>query len=82
MEILKHSYRKKGQIEFLFDDFPHSPAVLTLIRHYYFVRYVKWNQHDPPVTRNDLEEMEILANKMLGTLHDYRKRKAYKGPLS
>ncbi|MDJ0286908.1 MULTISPECIES: hypothetical protein [Bacillus] len=82
MEILKHSYRKKGQIEFLFDDFPHSPAVLIPIRHYYFVRYVKWNQHDPPVTRNDLEEMEILANKMLGTLHDYRKRKAYKGPLS
>lgn len=82
MEILKHSYRKKGQIEFLFDDFPHSPAVLTPIRHYYFVRYVKWNQHDPPVKRNDLEEMEILANTMLGTLHDYRKRKAYKGPLS
>lgn len=82
MEILKHSYRKKGQIEFLFDDFPHSAAVLTPIRHYYFVRYVKWNQHDPPVTRNDLEEMEILANTMLGTLHDYRKRKAYKGPLS
>ncbi|MEE3603782.1 hypothetical protein [Bacillus altitudinis] len=82
MEILKHSYRKKGQIEFLFDDFPHSLAVLTPIRHYYFVRYVKWNQHDPPVTRNDLEEMEILANAMLGTLHDYRKRKAYKGPLS
>ncbi|AOZ89531.1 hypothetical protein BK049_12990 [Bacillus xiamenensis] len=82
MEILNHSYRKKGQIECLFDDFPHSPAVLTPIRHYYFVRYVKWSKHDPPVTRNDLEEMEILVNTMLGTLPDYRKRKAYKGPLS
>ncbi|MED1749945.1 MAG: hypothetical protein ACQEUO_05695 [Bacillota bacterium] len=82
MDILKHSYRKKGQIEFVFDDFPHSPAVLTPIRHYYFARYVKWSRHDPPVTRNDLEEMEILANTMLGTLQDYRKRKAYKGPLS
>ncbi|MDM5299273.1 hypothetical protein QUF51_14065 [Bacillus pumilus] len=82
MEILKHSYRKKGQIEFVFDDFPHSAAVLTPIRHYYFVRYVKWSQQDPPVTRKDLAEMEILANKMLGSLPCYRERKAYKGPLS
>ncbi|PRS58788.1 hypothetical protein C6344_10070 [Bacillus sp. GBSW19] len=82
MDILKHSYRKKGQIEFWFDEFPYSSAVLTPIRHYYFVRYVKWSRHDPPVTRKDLEKMEILANKMLGTLQDYRKRKAYKSPLS
>ncbi|WP_111292503.1 hypothetical protein [Bacillus safensis] len=82
MDILKHSYRKKGQIEFWFDDFPQSPAVLTPIRHYYFVRYVKWCRHDPPVTRKDLEEMEVLANTMLGTLQNYRKRKAYKSPLS
>ncbi|PCK20192.1 hypothetical protein CEY02_14405 [Bacillus pumilus] len=82
MEILQHSYRKKGQIEFVFDHFPHSPAILTPIRQYYFVRYVKWSQHDPLVTRKDLEEMEFLANTMLGTLQDYRKRKAYKGPLS
>ncbi|AOC55639.1 MULTISPECIES: hypothetical protein [Bacillus] len=82
MDILKHSYRKKGQIEFWFDEFPYSSAVLTPIRHYYFVRYVKWSRHDPPVTRKDLEKMEILANTMLGTLQDYRKRKAYKSPLS
>ncbi|MBB6600818.1 hypothetical protein [Bacillus pumilus] len=82
MDILKHSYRKKGQIEFWFDEFPHSPATLTPIRHYYFVRYVKWSRHDPPVTRKDLEKMELLANTMLGTLQDYRKRKAYKSPLS
>lgn len=82
MDILKHSYRKKGQIEFWFDDFPQSPAVLTPIRHYYFVRYVKCSRHDPPVTRKDLEEMEVLANTMLGTLQNYRKRKAYKSPLS
>ncbi|MEH3000504.1 MULTISPECIES: hypothetical protein [Bacillus] len=82
MDILKHSYRKKGQIECWFDEFPHSSAVLTPIRHYYFVRYVKWSRHDPPVTRKDLEKMEILANTMLGTLQDYRKRKAYKSPLS
>ncbi|WP_144468856.1 hypothetical protein [Bacillus pumilus] len=82
MDILRHSYRKKGQIKFWFDEFPHSPAVLTPIRHYYFVRYVKWSRHDPPVTRKDLEKMEILANTMLGTLQDYRKRKAYKSPLS
>ncbi|MGK9488213.1 hypothetical protein C6Y01_11710 [Bacillus sp. NMCC46] len=82
MDILKHSYRKKGQIEFWFDEFPYSSAVLTPIRHYYFVRYVKWSRHDPPVTRKDLEKMEILANTMLGTLQDYRKRKAYKSLLS
>ncbi|MFS0655618.1 hypothetical protein [Bacillus sp. 179-C3.3 HS] len=82
MEMIRHSYRKKGQIEFVFDKFPHTAAVLTPIRHYYFVRYVKWSQHDPPVTRQDLEEMEILANKMLGTIQDYRNRKAYKGHLS
>ncbi|MDR4250419.1 hypothetical protein [Bacillus pumilus] len=82
MDILKHSYRKKGQIEFWFDEFPYSSAVLTPIRHYYIVRYVKWSRHDPPVTRKDLEKMEILANTMLGTLQDYRKRKAYKSPLS
>ncbi|AZV53506.1 hypothetical protein DKE43_10505 [Bacillus pumilus] len=81
MDILKHSYRKKGQIEFWFDEFPYSSAVLTPIRHYYFVRYVKWSRHDPPVTRKDLEKMEILANTMLGTLQDYR-NKAYKSPLS
>ncbi|MBR0620985.1 hypothetical protein P2Q02_13250 [Bacillus pumilus] len=82
MDILKHSYRKKGQIEFWFDEFPYSSAVLTPIRRYYFVRYVKWSRHDSPVTRKDLEKMEILANTMLGTLQDYRKRKAYKSPLS
>ncbi|QKN77634.1 hypothetical protein GZ55_07025 [Bacillus pumilus] len=82
MDILKHSYRKKGQIEFWFDEFPYSSAVLTPIRHYYFVCYIKWSRHDPPVTRKDLEKMEILANTMLGTLQDYRKRKAYKSLLS
>lgn len=77
MEILKHSYRKRGSMEFIYDMFPHSKVILYPIKNYYFIRTVKWNAKDPVVTRRDLETMEILSNEHLGTIDYYKMRKNF-----
>ncbi|MEC1662948.1 hypothetical protein [Bacillus halotolerans] len=82
MNILQYSYKKKGKIEFVFEDWPHSKVTMAPIKGYYFVRFIKWNSQDPIVTRNDLEKMEWAANQYVGTAPFYRKRKAFETPSS
>lgn len=77
MEIISHSYRKRGGIEFVFAQFPNSKALLVPIKNYYFVRSVRWSSQDPAVTRKDLEIMEIAVNEFLGTIDFYRQRINY-----
>ncbi|TXC90435.1 hypothetical protein FS935_10855 [Metabacillus litoralis] len=78
MKIINHSYKRRGTIEFMFDDYPFSKVIFSPIKNYYFVRTVRWDPADSVVTRNDLEKMEILANEFLGCLDFYKDRKAYK----
>lgn len=75
VEIKSYSYRKKGSMEFIYDKFAHSRVILYPIKNYYFIKFVKWNSKDPYVTRQDLEEMEELANEEMGTLEFYMQRK-------
>ncbi|ALC84217.1 MULTISPECIES: hypothetical protein [Bacillus] len=76
MKIVQHSYQKKGKIVFVFENWPHSAVIMVPIKNYYFIRFVKWDERDPVVTREDLEQMEWAANRMLGCSHFYRNRKA------
>ncbi|WP_080848519.1 hypothetical protein [Cytobacillus gottheilii] len=76
MKILNHSYRKRGGIEFSFAEFPNSKVLLVPIKNYYFVKSVRWSSKDVPVTRRDLEMMEIAVNDLLGTIDFYKQRKA------
>ncbi|MCV9886404.1 hypothetical protein OIH86_12220 [Metabacillus halosaccharovorans] len=78
MKIIHHSYRRRGQIEFMFEEFPHSKVVFSPIKNYYFIRTVRWNREDPVVTRRDLEKMELEVNEFLGSIECYKQRKAYK----
>ncbi|PMC35350.1 hypothetical protein CJ195_19965 [Bacillus sp. UMB0899] len=78
MKIIHHSYKRRGQIEFLFEEFPHSNVVFSPIKNYYFIRTVRWNREDPVVTRRDLERMELVVNEFLECINFYKQRKAYK----
>ncbi|GJJ26973.1 hypothetical protein BVN1_27370 [Bacillus velezensis] len=82
MKILQMSYKKRGTIEFVFEDFPHSKVTMAPIKGYYFVRAIKWSRRDRAVTRHDLEKFEWAANQALGTTAFYRKRKAFHIPSS
>ena len=77
MKIIHYSYKKRGRIEFWFDQWPNSPVVFTPIKDYCFIRVVKWNQLDPLVTRIDLGEMELMVNKYLGREQYYLQRKYF-----
>ncbi|UTQ07847.1 hypothetical protein NMK97_16305 [Bacillus amyloliquefaciens] len=74
--------QKRGTIEFVFEDFPHSKVTMAPIKGYYFVRAIKWSRRDRAVTRHDLEKFEWAANQALGTTAFYRKRKAFRIPSS
>ncbi|MTH55660.1 hypothetical protein GKZ89_19890 [Bacillus mangrovi] len=80
MEIVDYSYKKRGNVEFVFSPFPHSRVLLSPIKNYFFVRYVKWDDRDPIVERADLEHMEWLVNKHFGLEAWYRRRKVFKLP--
>jgi hypothetical protein len=76
LKIIQHSYQKKGKIDFVFENWPHSAVVMVPIKNYYFTRYVRWDPRDPVVTKKDLEQMERSANQMLGCIQFYQQRKA------
>ncbi|MCY8960450.1 hypothetical protein [Bacillus atrophaeus] len=82
MNILLYSYKKRGEIQFVFEGWPHSKVIMAPIKGYYFVRLIRWSGRDPIVTRHDLEKMEWAANQYLGTVPFYRKRKALQIPSS
>lgn len=77
MELLQWSYTKKYNILAMFNPFSHSKVIFRQIKDYYFVYTVHWSSRDPVVTRKDLETMEILLNRELGTEQAYLKRLAY-----
>ena len=67
MQLVKWSYARHYNIKAVFDRFPNSPVVFRKIRDYYFIYTVHWTRADPPVQREDLEQMERLLNRELGT---------------
>ncbi|MRX73107.1 hypothetical protein GJU40_13240 [Bacillus lacus] len=75
MKIINYSYKKRGNLEFVFDVWPHSKVMFSPIRNYYFVRYVRWDERDPVVSREDLQKMEQLVNRQMGREIWYDKRK-------
>jgi hypothetical protein len=81
MQLLDWSYTKKYSIKAVFQPFSHSTVIFRQIKDYYFVYTVHWSSRDPIVTRNDLETMEILMNKALGTDQAYFRRSAYRPAL-
>ncbi|HZG72979.1 MAG TPA: hypothetical protein VEY51_15685, partial [Chondromyces sp.] len=76
MNLTKWSYTRRYNIKAYFDKFPHSNVVFRPINYFYFVYIVNWSKEDPVVTRADLEEMEKLLNKELGTGNAYAQRKS------
>ncbi|NHM29424.1 hypothetical protein [Neobacillus terrae] len=77
MFLIKWSYTKRYNIKGIFDRFPNSPVIFRQIKDYYFIYKINWDLDDPPVGREDLEEMELLLNEELGTSSYYFQRKNY-----
>lgn len=77
MELLDWSYMRHYNIKARFDPFFHSDVIFRQIKDYYFIYTVRWSEKDPVVDKTDLEQMEILLNKELGTAHSYFNRIAY-----
>lgn len=78
MKLTKWSYTKRYNIKALFDMYPNSLVIFRQIKNYYFVYTVQWSFKDPVVTKNALEEMEMLLNQEIGTDKEYRQRKHYR----
>ncbi|WP_243387306.1 hypothetical protein [Bacillus kexueae] len=76
MELLDWSYTRGYNVKAYFSKFPQSLVIFRQIRDYYFVYQVKWSELDPVVTREDLEQMELMMNKELGLEAEYLKRKS------
>ncbi|MBX9956859.1 hypothetical protein H7T43_18370 [Peribacillus simplex] len=75
MQLVKWSYMRRYNIRAIFDQFPNSPVVFRKIRDYYFVYTVHWKAADAPIGIKELEEMEQLLNRELGTELQYLYRK-------
>jgi hypothetical protein len=78
MKLTKWSYTKRYNIKALFDMYPNSLVIFRQIKNYYFVYTVQWSLKDPVVTKNALEEMELLLNQEIGTDKEYRQRKHFR----
>ncbi|WP_243292608.1 hypothetical protein [Bacillus sp. FJAT-47783] len=76
MELLDWGYTRRYNIKAYFSKFPNSLVIFRQITDYYFVYQVKWSDLDPVVNREDLEEMELLINQVLGMEEAYLKRKS------
>lgn len=78
MNLIKWSYTKRYNIKAIYADFPNSAVIFRPINQYYFVYNINWSENDPPVTKENLEQMEQRLNDELGTGHFYRNRKSKK----
>ncbi|RIW33236.1 hypothetical protein D3H55_11290 [Bacillus salacetis] len=76
MKLNKWSYSRRYNIKASFDRFPNSTVLFRRIKDYYFVYNVYWSTHDPIVGRRDLEEMELLLNRDLGSEREYINRRS------
>lgn len=83
MKLVSWTYTKRYNIKAVYERFPHSNVIFRLIHTYYFIYIVNWSEKDPPVTKTDLERMELLLNDELGTGQFYRNRRSRKqgGPI-
>lgn len=77
MELLDWSYTRHNNIKARFEPFVQSTVIFRQIKDYYFIYTVHWSDSDPVVKRGDLEEMELLLNREIGTEHSYKNRLAY-----
>ncbi|WP_347941549.1 hypothetical protein AAEY33_05680 [Peribacillus simplex] len=66
---------RRYNIRAIFDQFPNSPVIFRKIRDYYFVYTINWTVADAPIGIKELEEMEQLLNRELGTELQYLYRK-------
>ncbi|ASS93699.1 hypothetical protein BS1321_06760 [Peribacillus simplex NBRC 15720 = DSM 1321] len=75
MQLVKWSYMRRYNIKAIFDQFPNSPVIFRKISDYYFVYTIHWTAADGPIGIKELEEMEQLLNRELGTELQYLYRK-------
>ncbi|RFU70936.1 hypothetical protein D0469_03020 [Peribacillus saganii] len=78
MKLKTWSFARRNTIKAIFDEFPNSLVIFRRVKYYYFVYTVDWSAIDPPVSRDNLEEMEWLINKELDHSENYRNRKFFK----
>ncbi|SDN20588.1 hypothetical protein [Alkalicoccus daliensis] len=76
MNLLDWSYGRRYSIKAVFSKFPNSTVIFRSFPTYYFIYTVRWSEEDPVVTREDLKEMELQLNDMLGLLMNYQNRRA------
>ncbi|MFJ7680455.1 hypothetical protein [Peribacillus butanolivorans] len=62
---------RRYNIKAIFDQFPNSPVIFRKIKDYYFIYTIQWTAADAPVGTKELEEMEQLLNRELGTELQY-----------
>ncbi|MGE7604159.1 hypothetical protein ACQKL5_16940 [Peribacillus sp. NPDC097675] len=75
MQLVKWSYMRRYNIKAIFDQYPNSPVIFRKIRDYYFIYTIHWTSTDETVGKYELEQMELLLNRELGTEWQYRYRK-------
>ncbi|MFF5397547.1 hypothetical protein ACFY4F_09150 [Peribacillus butanolivorans] len=66
---------RRYNIKAIFDQFPNSPVIFRKIKDYYFIYTIQWTAADAPVGTKELEEMEQLLNRELGTELQYLYRR-------
>ncbi|WP_409290244.1 hypothetical protein [Peribacillus sp. SCS-37] len=74
MKMIKWSYSKRNHIRASFDHYPNTLFIFRRIRGYYFAYTMDWSGEDPPVSKEDLEKMELLLNRELGCEEQYLAR--------
>ncbi|MFD6441589.1 hypothetical protein ACFWDG_17665 [Peribacillus sp. NPDC060186] len=75
MQFVKWAYMRRYNIKAIFDQFPNSPVIFRKIKDYYFIYTIQWTAADAPVGTKELEEMEQLLNRELGTELQYLYRR-------
>ncbi|MET3317365.1 UNVERIFIED_ORG: hypothetical protein ABIC97_000449 [Peribacillus simplex] len=75
MQLVKWAYMRRYNIKTIFDQFPNSPVIFRKIKDYYFIYTIQWTAADAPVGTKELEEMEQLLNRELGTELQYLYRR-------
>ncbi|PLT31535.1 hypothetical protein [Peribacillus deserti] len=76
MNLLRWSYSKRNHIRASFDSYPNTLVIFRRIRGYYFAYTMDWSPDDPTVSKEDLENMELLLNRELGSEVEYLARRS------
>ncbi|WP_026694545.1 hypothetical protein [Peribacillus kribbensis] len=78
MELIKWSYSRRNHIKASFSSHPDTKIIFRRIRGFYFAYGMEWSDLDPSVKKEDLEQMELLLNRELGSEEEYLTRKSFK----